>query len=32
MIVVMKSDATQEQVDKVLATIKDLGYKSNNYY
>jgi 3-deoxy-7-phosphoheptulonate synthase len=29
MIVVMKSDATQEQVDKVLSTIKDFGYKSH---
>ncbi|MGQ0794237.1 MAG: 3-deoxy-7-phosphoheptulonate synthase [Deltaproteobacteria bacterium] len=29
MIVVMKSDATREETDKVLATIRDLGYKSH---
>jgi len=27
MIVVMQSDASQEQIDKVLSTIKDFGYK-----
>ncbi len=29
MIVVMKSDATQEEVDKVISTIKELGYKAH---
>ncbi len=29
MIVVMRSDATQEEVDKVISTIKELGYKAH---
>jgi 3-deoxy-7-phosphoheptulonate synthase len=29
MIVVMKSDATQEEIDKVISTIKELGYKAH---
>jgi 3-deoxy-7-phosphoheptulonate synthase len=29
MIVVMKSDATQEEIDTVLSTVKELGYKAH---
>lgn len=29
MIVVMKSDATQEEIDTVISTIKELGYKAH---